>query len=956
MKEKAAVAIAALMLASLAAGLSVSTTVSADHTPSVSVDKTVVKKEYSGVFTFTVVNAPGSDAIKEVQLTLDKDKKWSGGAPLKKLPKDNVVWLVDDNKVILPAGTIVEVELDDAAKLIIFENTDVIIPEDENIYCPAIAGPIRTLLENVVMEPMGDYSTEGVENLLSQGYWADKLENLKVSQPLIVSLWQDNRLRLLQDTLAILESGNIVRLPENLLVQVVKGQADEKTKENFAATAEIKVMVDKSTFRCVSSSLSTSPSLYGVNMAGEIVELVEKIVVIRPDTVVGIQGKLKVKIAENTQVIRVANSNSRIEIDASAAENVPANWMQDPANRKWIAIGDNTLKAGENLSFPVSLRAPSEAGTYTFYVTTVDVKGIIKDTPVQITVDNAPPSLTISVSPSWVKGSTQVTITVKGDEPFTFDNVFVAENNGEKVAITMTPNADNTEWTGTYTTGENENRDGFATIYVVRARDAVGNENTVSDDTKLFVDRKKPGKPDLDAMRFPENWDSRSRFAINCILTAGHDNLMLTPPDFSPEGMKLVILVDNTPIELTAGPTGRISYSLTLSDGRHTVGAYIVDKAGNKGEENLKNVVIDNNKPTITFVFPENGAYIKENKPTFKVTIADTVGVENSRHITGTDDNYGYRVCLCYENGTPYPGGENLVPKANPTEIDNIWGNIVFTTFTFENAWPTELPENTYILCVLAGDNFRFENVWIKFTVDIRAPNPPNREKLESNIKPGDLISPTGTKTKTLTLRGSANSAEANATIKVYVTTDGGVTWTEVPAARTTAGADGSWLTTLDLSAYVGKTLGIAVTATDAAGNESDRTLWGYVIYDVSAPKVSITSPTTGTKTSKASIEVTGTVTKDPWEDWSDITLRIQVGTGSVQIPLAGVGDTVTFSYSVALSEGTNTILVWVSDGMNSSSASVTVTRTVTPWGTYAVVLVIIALILAAIAILRVRK
>jgi len=48
--------------------------------------------------------------------------------------------------------------------------------------------------------------------------------------------------------------------------------------------------------------------------------------------------------------------------------------------------------------------------------------------------------------------------------------------------------------------------------------------------------------------------------------------------------------------------------------------------------------------------------------------------------------------------------------------------------------------------------------------------------------------------------------------------------------------------------------------------------------------------------------------------------------------------------------------MVIVSDGMNSSYDSVTVTRTVTPWGTYAVVLVIIALILAAIAILRVKK
>ena len=947
MKEKAAIAIAALMLASLAAGLSVSTTVSAAHTPSVSVDKTVVLGGYSGVFTFTVVNASGSDAIKEVQITLPSG--WpSGVAPLKKLPKDNVVLLVTDNKVILPAGTIVEVELENADNLIIFENTDVIIPKYENFY---FSGTRYTLLDNALMEPTNNRLTENENTLVNDlRYCADNKENMKVSQPLTVTLWSDNRLRLLQDTLAILDHDNIVILPENLLAQVMAPQDNWRNNENLAATAEIQVRVIENSFRCVSSSLSTSPSLSGVPMAGEVVQLVENIVVIRPNTVVGIQGRLKVKIAENMQVIR--ENGTRLE--ASAFENVPANWMQYPADRRWTAIGDNTLKGGENLSFPVSLVAPTAAGTYTFYVSTTDVNNITKDTPVQITVDSAAPSLIISVSPSWVKGGTTVTVTVSGNEPFTFDNIFVAENNVENKRLdNLTPSEDNKVWTGTYTTGENENRDGPVWIYVVKARDAVGNENTVSDNTKLFVDRRKPVTPKLDDLGFPHAWDQRSSVSINLTFTADNDNLVSGYTSYSLENMKLVILVDNTTTELTAGPTGRVSHSLALSDGKHTVGAYIVDKAGNVGAENLENVVIDNNKPTVTFVFPENGACIKDNTPTIRVIIADTVGVENSRLITGAGDNDGYRVTLCYENGDTYPGGDNLVPSANPTATDNVAGRIVFTTFTFENTWPTELPDNTYMLRVLAGDNFRFENLWIKFKVDITAPSPPPQTSLVGSVTAGTLASPTGTKTKTFTLRGNA---EANATIKVYVTTDGGVTWTEVTASRTTAGADGSWLTTLDLSAYAGETLGVAITATDAAGNESNRTLYGYVIYDATAPTVSITSPTTGTKTSKASIEVTGTVTKDDWESWSDISLKIQVGTGSVTVPVMGTGNTATFSYSVALSEGTNTILAWVSDGMNSSSASVTVTRTVTPWGTYAVVLVIIALIIAAIAILRVRK
>ncbi|GAI40625.1 unnamed protein product, partial [marine sediment metagenome] len=60
-----------------------------------------------------------------------------------------------------------------------------------------------------------------------------------------------------------------------------------------------------------------------------------------------------------------------------------------------------------------------------------------------------------------------------------------------------------------------------------------------------------------------------------------------------------------------------------------------------------------------------------------------------------------------------------------------------------------------------------------------------------------------------------------------------------------------------------------------------------------------------------------------------------------------------SYSYSLALSEGPNTIVVQAIDGIGNAStvASETVERTVTPWSIYAIVLVIVALILAAIAI-----
>jgi subtilase family serine protease len=116
---------------------------------------------------------------------------------------------------------------------------------------------------------------------------------------------------------------------------------------------------------------------------------------------------------------------------------------------------------------------------------------------------------------------------------------------------------------------------------------------------------------------------------------------------------------------------------------------------------------------------------------------------------------------------------------------------------------------------------------------------------------------------------------------------------------------------------------------------------------------VSISSPAGGTTIDQSSIEITGSVTKDSWESYSSIILTLQVGTGSVVVPIGSDG---TFVYSVALSEGLNTIVARASDGVNlGAPVTVTATRTVTPWATYAIIVVIIALILAAIAIFRRR-
>ncbi|GAI46627.1 unnamed protein product, partial [marine sediment metagenome] len=103
-------------------------------------------------------------------------------------------------------------------------------------------------------------------------------------------------------------------------------------------------------------------------------------------------------------------------------------------------------------------------------------------------------------APEWAKAKTKVTISVTASEPLAkLENVMVAENeNTENVQVTMEPNADNTFWTGTYTTTDNENRDGPAKVWIVGAQleDLVGNEGS-NENATFYVDKLKPLTPDV---------------------------------------------------------------------------------------------------------------------------------------------------------------------------------------------------------------------------------------------------------------------------------------------------------------------------------------------------------------------------------------------------------------------------------------------------------------------------
>jgi RHS repeat-associated protein len=163
-----------------------------------------------------------------------------------------------------------------------------------------------------------------------------------------------------------------------------------------------------------------------------------------------------------------------------------------------------------------------------------------------------------------------------------------------------------------------------------------------------------------------------------------------------------------------------------------------------------------------------------------------------------------------------------------------------------------------------------------------------------------------------LTLTAPANASytnSANSTVSGTVTDESAVTLT-INGTPVTVGANGSFSTVVPLSAGSNQ---ITVTATDAATNGT--TLSRTVTLDQTPPTLTVAAPTNGAYSNAASINVAGTAS-----DASPVTVKVN----GTPVTLSPDG---TFSFSLALTSGSNAVSVIATDGATNST---TVARTVT--------------------------
>jgi hypothetical protein len=361
--------------------------------------------------------------------------------------------------------------------------------------------------------------------------------------------------------------------------------------------------------------------------------------------------------------------------------------------------------------------------------------------------------------------------------------------------------------------------------------------------------------------------------------------------------MTVTIRVDNTTYTVLSGSDNKFSQAVLLNEGTNTVGVKFTDNAGNVGAENVQTITIDTVKPTITLtsiggVSAANLATVptKDSTPSIVLTITDaTLGVRNLAYVAAKKGGYTVQLRSA-DNATIITTMVNSAAYTNKNSI------------SFENTYTTALADNWYNVNIAAGDNFQDDNVYFRFQVDATAPTV-TAPGAENPLLNKTIINPYEQRSTTLTLTGTGAPADA-VTVNAYLND------ATTAAATATIRSDLGW--TISIPLTEGTTTKVELTMTDVAGNEGAKRLYGYVWADATAPVVILDDlPET---TDAASLTISGRVTMNTWESYSDITLTVQVGTYATipfEVPL---NEDNTYTYSLALSLGWNTIIVKATD------------------------------------------
>jgi hypothetical protein len=636
-----------------------------------------------------------------------------------------------------------------------------------------------------------------------------------------------------------------------------------------------------------------------------------------------------------------------------------AGWNFDGTNKFDGAVGENTIAPGKSLNFSILLKSPNitTEKKYDIVVVTRDTTGIgFVTTTLQdaLTVDGKLPGLTVVVTQATVgvddivgviKDNGKATVTVTATETLSkLGKVRVEIENAdglrENILVVTMSTTDNVEWTGEFSVGYWD--DNTPEIEIAGCKDEVGNENEESPQHSFRVDTRAPMFLDNGFPAALANYTMIIGCVDNVWITTENDVWVIYGQVLENGGSPFSVYVDS--VVASIDPSDN-SFSGTLnlgSDGLKSIIVRAVDVLGNENSDNVENILLDTQEPTIdlvkfageTFNWPaDNDKWIRDNTPAMELSILDP-------GYPGTGLGVHYEL-ICVDLYNAWGGWLVTIENSNLWDpLDGSYDNDGIT-----RGGGLELVDGArYYIGVRASDNFpgrmASENFW--FRVDVSPPD------IDDLIDATDIMDPetglplfSGAITNEDTLKIEGTSDEPGSTVHVYVDN----TEYTVESDET----DGSFSLTIDLEEGINK---IYVKEVDRAGNVSEKKLLASITADWTPPVISNVEPASGTSTDEVSVTVSGKVT-DGVAEYDELVVRLDA-TGAFVAKVVYLNPDGSFSTTIPLVEGTNVITVYAQDlAGNQKIFSITVDRSVTSWYLYFMIVAIVIVILAAIAVLK---
>jgi len=717
-------------------------------------------------------------------------------------------------------------------------------------------------------------------------------------------------------------------------------------------------------------------------------------------------GQVNLKVAGEQLIAAATNlASMKATLEAAADSIGPAGWSiaSDAANDVQFNAIDNqgnspenqiSSVAGSSKDFVFLWSTPNVGAIDNVYTLKIYVYKPGSSIPtgtysVTLTVSGIAPGVTITVTQTGVTvnnvvgntlgdGVATVTIVSSGNKVISLGSVYVENTDQENRLPPLSISTDdNITFTATFSVGIWD--DNAMQIRVASAKNVQGNENTNMTQT-FTVDTRAPiiiengfaglvtgmrgnvAQPGTTTVyRYVDNTGSSKQ-----IYGRAEDN-----ENDADNDLWCTVYINDVLASKDAAEN--FFKTITLSQGLNTVIVKAVDRAGNEASENIDNIFIDTQPPTITFntitkttgavSWTDNDFLINDNTPEINLTIFDPGYPDSGLGVAYDNLNV-------YLNNSDNIDNIALAAPYGPLDNKSPWD---VSTGVFENVIDNAgkgLVNGTYWIIVSANDNLAHDVLdndnWViakrSFTIDVSVPTWTTAQLNDPvtgvKVKDSATNAPLGPTTKKTSWSISGGARKPGSTINVYVAASAPVLKGTVTASPTPNSTTTLYDYSLTIELSEGANQSVFIEEISTASNSSGLVLFGTYTVDATPPVIVLSAPADDTTTDAAQITVSGTITDAIVTDPQTLIVTIDC-TGASVAKAVYLNASGSFETTVPLTEGINKINVVAADGDvtatsgNQAITTSTVTRTVTPLTTYAIILVVVALILAAIAIFR---